>query len=768
MIAAMIAAIYPLVLAFVAGNLSLHSFAELPHLYWFVFALLAGWIFCERLWKQVLGAFCLGFFWTFLFALWQEAEVLPADLEGQVIEVVGRVQSIPIKRANAVRFDLEVTKAPSEQFPKWLALKIYQQQADLRIFDVLQARVKLKRPYGYANPDIFDYQKWLFMHGIGATGYVVSYQLVERNFSSWSLGNLRQWVFDKLQSYRSEFPQVHSIAAITLGLGQLLSYQQREVLATTGTYHLFAVSGLHVGLVFGFFFLLIERVWRFFFLHRYPYPATQVALLGALAPAVIYALLAGFSIPTQRALVMLSCFVFAGVIRRRIALAQSLCIALLLILLLNPLSTLSVSFWLSFSAVALIILFLSIFASSSGLSRWLSLQFYISIAMILPTLLFFMRGAWVAPLANLISVPLTAFLILPLSLLAIACLTFSESLAWSFLYGANWLFAWMWQINQWITSHATSWFQYIDELAFGLALIAVFLVLAIKTTSIRLLSLLLLLPLFNSAGLPPEAGAFRVVFFDVGQGLSVLVRTHQHALLYDTGPSYRSGFNTADAVVLPYLRTQNIATLDALVISHADNDHAGSARQVLQKINTQRIISGEVLDIDEQQVELCHQGQAWRWDGVLFEVLHPISKHSYRGNNASCVLRISNNEHSLLLTADIEKQAERELLRHYSQLSSDVMLVPHHGSRTSSTPKFISAVSPAIAVATSGYRNHFGFPKPDILRRYYQNGVLVLNTAQSGALIFNFPAAGTLNIEAHRIEEPHYWRKTPDLLSPNS
>lgn len=766
----MFAAIYLFTLAFIAGNLFLHSFAELPHVYWYSLAPVAVLMFCKQWWKRGIGAFCAGFFWTLWVASGQGADHLESGLEGQVIEITGRVHSIPIPQVDALRFDLEVLEAPngSQKFPKLLALKIYQRYADIRASDVLRAHVKLKRPYGYANPDTFDYQKWLFMRGMGATGYVKSYQLLERSHSWLDLNYLRQQLFDRLAAHQAQYAQVYSIAAITLGLGQLLTHQQREILSATGTYHLFAVSGLHVGLVFGFFFLLIGAVWRLFFLHRFLYPTTQVAVLGALPPAVIYALLAGFSIPTQRALIMLSCFVVAGVAKQRIALTQSFCIALLLVLLHDPLATLSISFWLSFSAVALIILFLSIFPVLTGWSRWLSLQVYISVAMILPTLLFFMQGAVIAPLANLVSVPLTAFLILPLSLLAVAALVFSEALAFPFLYSADWLFARLWQINQWLAAHTASWFQYIDEFAFGLALLALVLFLTIRIFSLRVVALLLLLPLFNSASLPPEAGAFRVVFFDVGQGVSVLLRTHRHTLLYDTGPSYRSGFNIGDAVILPYLRAQNISVLDKLLISHADNDHVGSAERVAQQVDVRRLLSGEVVTVGGQLSEPCYEGQAWQWDGVSFEILHPPRDHLYSGNDASCVLRISNRVHSLLLTADIEKRAERVLLKHRARLPSDVMLIPHHGSRTSSTPDFISAVSPAIAVVTTGYRNHFGFPKLNIVRRYYERGITILNTAQSGALIFDFPAAGSLDIKAHRMEARHHWRKTPYLLSPSA
>ncbi|MBC6414659.1 MAG: DNA internalization-related competence protein ComEC/Rec2, partial [Chromatiales bacterium] len=730
----MLSPIYIFTLSFLAGNLSLQVLPVVPQIPGSMGVACAALLFFAKLRWRLLGSFCLGLFWT-AYAVSPSSDAgRSAEWEGETVTVVGRVATIPIQRVGSTQFILDVVDAPDiAHFPKRIRTSVYKYGEQIRVTDILHAELKLKAPYGLANPHTFDYQQWLTMRGIDATAYVRSYRKQERTDSAGMIQRWRQLLFDKLQSYKDRFSQIDSIAAITLGLSSLLSYQQRETLSATGTHHLFAVSGLHIGLVFGFFYILIEHLWRILFLHRYLYPSRDVALLGALPAAIAYAALAGFSVPTQRALIMLVCIVCAGLLRYRISLPQSLAVALLLILIYDPLATLSISFWLSFTAVAMIALFLVISPNLRGWKLWFGMQMYIATVMVIPSLLFFTRGALISPFANMVIVPLTAFVVLPCSLMAVAGFMLHDLVALFFMSIADYLFAVLWQINDWFASYAPQWFHAIDNRAALFALIGVVLFVALKRKTLRCFAVLLLLPLLPFFSAPPAVapGAFKVVFFDVGQGLSVLVRTREHNLIYDTGPRYRSGFNAVHSVILPYLRAQHINTLDTLVVSHADNDHAGGAGVLLQYISPHRILVGEAIKTSGHPFEYCRHGQSWLWDGVRFEILYPLQTATATGNNASCVLRISNQEHSLLLTADIEKAAERILATHPS-LSSDVMLVPHHGSRTSSTDDFIDSVSPKMAVVTSSYGNRYALPKPDIIARYYSRGIQVLDTALSG------------------------------------
>ena len=768
----MLSTIHIFAFSFLAGNLCLQLLPVLPKVHGLIFLIFGILLFSHKLRWRLLGGFCLGLFWT-AYNVALDVEGKAASVwEGKTIEVVAQVATIPIRRTGSTQFILKVIEHPDtyKPFPERIRASIYRYGEQIKVSDFLRAKIKLKAPHGFANPDTFDYERWLMMQGIEATAYVVSYQRLEASATAleYSLERWRQRLFDKLESYRHLYAQIDSIAAITLGLGSLLSHQQREILSITGTHHLFAVSGLHIGMVFGLFFLLIECLWRYLFLSRYLYPSRDVALLGALPAAVTYAALAGFSIPTQRALIMLICIVGANFFRYKISLSQSLTVALLLILIYDPSATLSISFWLSFTAVAMIAFFLLIAPNLKGWKLWLGMQAYIATVMIIPSLLFFTQGAPISPLANMVIVPLTAFLVLPCSLLAVASFMLSETIALFFVQIADLLFEILWQINDWFASHKIRWFHHIDNLAASFALTGILLFIVLRKKLARWLSLLLLFPLlpFFSTPLSPPSDTFKVVFFDVGQGLSVLVRTRDHTLVYDTGPYYRSGFNTMDSVVLPYLRARRIDTIDTLVVSHADNDHAGGAKVLMRHISPHRLLGGEPLTVDGRTFELCAKGQSWVWNDVRFEILYPQSDAIYKGNNASCVLRISNRRHSLLLTADIEKAGERILSQH-PLLPSDVILLPHHGSRTSSTPEFISAASPLLAVVTSGYRNRFGLPRADIIDRYYERGIQVLDTAKAGTLIFDFPPDRNFDLQSYRMQDQRYWRNRPNSLWPS-
>ena len=767
----MLSTIYIFAFSFLAGNLSLQLLPVLPKVHSLFFLVFGVLLFSSKLRWRLLGGFCLGLFWTAYTVALDIEDETTSTWNGKTVEVVAQVATIPIRRTGSTQFILKVIEHPDvdQPFPERVRASIYRYGEQIKVSDFLRAKIKLKAPYGFANPNTFDYERWLMMQGIEATAYVVSYQKLEApaTILAYSLERWRQQLFDKLESYRYRYAQVDSVAAITLGLSSLLSHQQREILSATGTHHLFAVSGLHIGMVFGLFFVLIERLWRYLFLSRYLYPSRDVALLGALPVAVAYAALAGFLVPTQRALIMLICIVCANFFRYKISLSQSLAVALLLILVYDPSATLSISFWLSFTAVAMIAFFLLIAPNLKGWKLWIGMQAYIATVMIIPSLLFFTQGAPLSPLANMVIVPLTAFLVLPCSLIAVASFMLSEPIALFFMHIADLLFEMLWQINHWFASHTIRWFHHIDSLTALFALTGILLFIVLRKKLVRWLALSLLFPLlpFFSTPSPLPSGTFKVVFFDVGQGLSVLVRTRKHTLVYDTGPYYRSGFNTMDSVVLPYLRARRIDTIDTLVVSHTDNDHAGGAKVLMRHISPQRLLGGEPLTVNGRSFELCVKGQSWVWDDVRFEILYPESETMYKGNDASCVLRISNGRHSLLLTADIEKAAE-SILSHHPFLSSDVLLIPHHGSRTSSTPEFISAVSPLFAVVTSGYRNRFGLPRTDIVDRYYSRGIQVLDTAKAGALIFDFPPDQNFDLQSYRMHEQRYWRNRPNSLSP--
>ena len=753
----MIAAIHFVALLFLAGNLALHGFAQLPPL---VSALpaaaaLAG-LASRRPWALAAGAFGAGFLCALLAAHDRLGAVLAPELEGETLHIAGRVATIPLERGRYSVLDLDVERvggAGGARVPRKVRVKLYGDHARVRAGDRLQMRARLKRPRGYANPGAFDYGKWLFMRGIGATGYARDWQKTGGG-SRWSPLVWRQHLLDKLRAHRGDAAHLDSVAALSLGFSRSLAPEHSRVLAATGTRHLFAVSGLHIGLVFGLFFLALRALWSRLPAACLRWPPRCAASVAALPFAFGYALLAGFSLPTQRALVMLLCFVFGTLQRRRLTLAQALSASLLAVLLWDPFASLSVSFWMSFTAVAFIVLFVTSYTRAPDWRQWVGMQAGLSLAMILPALLFFSRGSLIAPLANLAAVPLVSFLVLPASLLSTVFAAFGDVPAAFLLRCTDALFEAFWRVGAWLAAFdGAEWFHRPPAWALLSAAAGVAL-LALARARLKPLALVFLLPLLNQASPPPAHGDFEAVFLDVGQGLSVFVATRHHTLLYDTGPAWPS-FSTGEAVVAPYLRSRGVANLDALIVSHTDNDHAGGADGVLRHVGARRLLGGEPFEAAGRRFEACRDGQRWTWDGVRFEVLHPAALR-YAGNNASCVLKITAGGRSLLLTADIEKAAERALLTD-GRVASEVMLVPHHGSRTSSAPAFIDQVSPRLAVVTSGYRNSFGLPKADIIQRYRDRGIRVLNTADTGALTLHFSPSSGLRITAHRDQTRRYW-----------
>ena len=761
----MIASVYIITLSFLAGNLVVHCLPVLPPNLVLVagIATLAG--FVPKRWvpayclhgMRIGAAFIAGFCWTLLVANLHQDDILAAGLENRVQKFQGQVISIPKRGDGRVSFIFKPDRDAKPRLPQKIYFKLYNDDDQVKLKSRLEVMAKLKPPYGYANPGGFDYEKWLFMNRVGANAYALNYRIIPRTDGSTGIDDLRQWLNDRLASHRHAVPHVDSIAALGLGFSRALSPAQNDLLVATGTRHLFAVSGLHINLVFAFFFLIIQWLWSRLLLAKTQYPAASAALLGALPLAACYAFLAGFSLPTQRALIMLSCFVVGWHCKRRLPSGQLLALALLLVLAYDPLSTLSASLWLSFGAVALIAFYLLAYPSQSGWRKWCGLQVYLSLATAALTMLFFSRGSLIAPIANLFVVPLVGFLMLPACLLALAALATDGWLAQVTLTAVGWFFSIFWTALEWLAAFGAEWFWRPSWWVFALALGGILLFAFLPDWRNKCFALLLLLPLFNNHAVEwPAVGAVKIDFLDVGQGLSVVVRTQRHVLLYDTGPYFASGFNTGDTVVIPYLRSLGINKLDTLIVSHNDNDHAGSALPILKKLKVKRILSGEETALGGQPAQRCRRGEHWTWDGVRFEILHPGEGREWRGNNASCVLKISNASHRVLLTADVEASAERVVGR--PDAASDVMLVPHHGSNTSSTPAFIEAVSPRLAIITADYLNQYGFPAAGVVQRYTRRGIEVRNTATDGMLSLDLPPDAPMRLVAYRHAARKYWR----------
>ena len=748
---------------FLLGNVALQGFSELPGWPAFLLVPLVLLIGAKRPLWLFTGAAAGGFLWV-LFAAWAQAEdVLPARLEGVELDALLRVVSIPRDRVRSLRFDARVEDDYGEGLPQKVRVSFYppasvDSRVDIRPGDVLAAKLRLKRPHGYMNPGGFDYERYLFSRRIGATGYVRDFRLVGRG-GERSLQTLRYRLYERMKALGT--PHIGAVIALSLGERGLLTKENREVLLATGTGHLFAISGLHITLVFGFVLFLFRFLWTKFLLEPTLWPSLLAAMIPAFLAACVYAWLAGFTIPTQRALIMLGCVVGCALLRRRISITGALAPAIVAVLVYDPLSTLTASFWMSFIAVGLIALCLRLHPWQQKI-MWVKMQITLALALLPVGLWFFGQGALVAPLANMVAIPVVSLLILPSILLAVPLLPFDIGAAEYLVRFADLLLGLLWQGGEWIGRFDFLQLQYRPPAwSYPFALVGIVAILLASRWRYKLAAAILLLPLSVSVDNGLQKGAFEVTFLDVGQGLSAFVATREHTLLFDTGPSYGESFSAAEAAVVPYLRSRRVSRLDTLLISHSDNDHAGGMEIILDRFKPEKHLGNAAVRETKEEAEVCRKGQSWVWDGVVFEIIHPPSESNsrIRGNNASCVLKVTAQDHSLLLTADIEKASEELLLaQEREKLGASVLLVPHHGSLTSSSDAFVAAVHPRIAVVTSGYRNRFGLPKQEILDKYLAVCARVFDTARTGALTLGFTPGREPEVRyLHRRDEKRFW-----------
>lgn len=757
------------VTAFLAGVLVFQHMPDLPSAWWGMLLPLLP-VLGGRYPAARIAAWCAGgFLWALIHANHVLSTALPADLEGRDLWVEGTVATVPEHRARAVRFQFRIerlnNRAAGHITPLRVRLNWYGAPPALRAGDRWRLRVRLKRPHGFMNPGGFDYEGWLYRNGIRATGYVrpgESGRRLGQNEGYW-LPRLRQRLGDRIRDGLGgrEFGGV--ITALAIGDRQGVPGDQWEVLTRTGTSHLTVISGLHVGLVSGLVFFAARSAWAR--MGRLPLrlPAPQAASVAAMAAAVVYAALAGFSVPTQRALIMVAVVMTAVLARRQHAPSHTLMTALLFVLLYDPLAVMSGGFWLSFSAVAVILFGMAGRAGPGGWWwRWGRVHVLIGIGLAPVMLILFQQVPLAAPVANLVAVPWVTLVVVPLVLGGLALLPWVPAAAGHVLRLADTLFGGLWPLLERIAAwDAAQWIQHAPPpWTLVPAVIGIVLLIAPRGLPARWLGVIWLLPALLVASPRPRDGEFWFTLLDVGQGLSAVVLTRTHALVYDTGARFSADFDAGSAVLVPFLRHHGIETLDVLVVGHGDNDHVGGARALPGSIAVRRVFSSVPEKLPWWPGEHCRDGQRWRWDGVGFEVLHPPAAAAYRGNDASCVLRVSTaGSTAVLLTGDIERPAEQALLRtRTADLRADIIVVPHHGSRTSSSASFIAAVRPRFALFPVGYRNRWGFPHRDVSERYREAGVRLYDTASHGAITFRVaPAAEVVPPLTHRQSRGRYW-----------
>lgn len=771
-------------IVFLIGIVGLQQCVELPHPAWLLLLPFVLFLALSVQRFRLLWILLCGFLWALLHAVATIQINLPASLEGVDLVLEGDIVSIPQRFGDHNRFEFKITQAfqltagPENKLqldttmplPMRVRLDWYGVHEPLFAGDRWRMLVRLKSPHGFMNPGGFDYEGWLFAQGINATGYVKRSENNRRlmqNTTGVSLTALRHRVVHALQAQLQNLKYPGILIALAVGDRQMIHTEQWELLASTGTSHLVAISGLHIGLVAGLMFIVGTFIWR---LSVRLWPALGVRISAksfasvlALISALIYGALAGFSLPTVRALIMLVVVLLGFLLKREMRPFSALMLALFLVLLIDPFAVNTPGFWLSFLAVAVLI-----FIGSDrphqhlGFSRWPHIQLTLTLALLPVTLVWFQRAALSGALANVIAIPLIAMLVVPLTLAGTLLLFLFKPLAIYLFRFADFLLEQVffpllsgfseWPLSQWMQASPPLW-TWIP------AVVGILLLIAPKGFPARWLAVVLLMPLFLALPDKPKEGEVWFSLLDVGQGLAAVIQTHSHVLVYDTGPQFSEDFDTGRAVVLPFLRQQGIKHFDKLMISHADKDHAGGVLSLTKVIMPAEILSSDpaYFAAGGLKVKNCHGLAGWVWEGVTFEILHPQDR-VYKGrNNNSCVLKVSSAGGSVLLPGDIESEAEYGLLAEGMDLKADILLVPHHGSRTSSTEAFIKAVKPRYALFATGYRNRYGFPKVDIVERYRREGAQALISYQQGALLFRLKKGGGINPISYRSEVQRYW-----------
>ncbi len=717
--------------------------------------------------------FILGCCWSLFRAELILSSSLPDELERQSLWLSGRVISIPEYRAHHIRFEflVDALEYQGQEYPTPGKVRLvwYRHYPDLQAGQHYRLQARLKRPHGLMNPGGFDYEAWLFANRIRATGYVLNGQLLTGALRPLfpRINTLRQQVSRRLARFiPRDDPTSGFVLALAIGDRQWIGYQQWQTLNHTGTSHLMAISGLHIGLIAAFGFFLGRWCWSLLgyflpvLLLKLPAPHAG-ALMGLLA-AVLYAALAGFAIPAQRALIMVSIVMLSLYIGRRISLINMLLLALLLVILLDPMSLMSAGFWLSFAAVSVIAF--GVFGRHNRQSLWQKIgHIHVLLALgLMPILLFFFAQVpLLSAIANFVAVPLVSLLVVPL-VLSGSLISMSSEAGYIPLNMAQRLLSFLWDFLRWLDSLSVSVWEYAlpDPLWLIPAIIGILILLMPRGLPGRWVGLVWLLPMLFVQHSAPSKGEFVLTLLDVGQGLSAVVRTEQHTLVFDAGAKYSEQFEMGGAVVAPFLRQQGISKIDTFLISHGDNDHIGGAAGLLKRIPAERILSSVPEALQVFPAQACEDGQHWDWDGVSFQIMQADALPVEDENDRSCVLKVTAEGGSLLLTGDIEIPAEQALIEKYGEaMQADILIVPHHGSKTSSSEAFLDKVKPREVLYPLGYRNRYGFPHPQVHARYQARGLVPISTAEAGAI--GLRVGESLSApESYRISHRRFWHAT--------
>ncbi|AOI57926.1 DNA internalization-related competence protein ComEC/Rec2 [Burkholderia diffusa] len=762
-------------------------------------------------------ACAIGFGYAAARAEWRLRDSLPVEREGRDIVVTGVISGLPVIDGTGARLLLAVESndAGLDRFPPVIRLswRTYGAPAargavpDLRAAQRWRLVVRLKRPHAEANPGVRDSEATWLAAGIRAIGYVVAperAELLDARASGWraSIDRMRDALRSGIDdALGSDARHRGIVTALAVGDQSGIGDADWRVLRNTGTSHLVAISGLHVGLIGAIAGGIVSWVWRRLRWRGHAaalaMPAPYAASVAALTAAAGYAALAGFNVPAQRAWWMIAAGAAAYLAGRSVPTSAVLCAALGGVLLVDPWAVVSAGFWLSFGAVAVILMAVAGWRAvrefdrgddrgtdgTAAVDRWRRLcawckragrrvaeatrvQYAVTIGLAPLTAAWFAQISVSGPFGNAFAIPWVSAVVTPVVLAGIGLPAPLDAYAFRLAHAAlEPMMALLRHLADWPAG--VFWLRMPDWPALTLACVGVAWVLMPRGWPLRWAAPMTWLPLVAPAPDVPPLGGFRLTVLDVGQGASVLVETARRTLLFDAGPGAESTHAGA-RIVAPALRARGIRTIDSLVLSHADADHAGGAAAVYAAADVRQLLAGIApqhrLWRDAQVAGVadrlpCAGGQRWAWDGVVFTMLWPPGAAGAGATNErSCVLRIDAGDTSALLTGDIEARAERRLVEHARDaLVAQILVVPHHGSRTSSVEPFLDSVGPRVAVFPVGYRNRFGHPHRTVLARYEMRGIPLPRTDRDGAVRFDVAPGGGFAFERHRDARRRYW-----------
>lgn len=758
---------------FLAGMLAVQWLPRLPPREWIAgasaVAALLAWRFPST---RCVAIVVLGMAW----ASWCGSRAmdarLPHELEGQDLVVTGTVDGLPQVRGEATRFVLRVEQASLTGKPVAMSglVRLAWYAAGDRGAPAIEPctrwrlRLRLKRPRGLVNPGGSDGERSALERGIVAAGYVREDPDNQRLDASYCIDGWRASIASDIARLVGNEQAAALLRAFAVGDTRGLDREDWTVARANGASHLIAISGFHVGVAAVAGVGLARLLYLLFPRLGLRAPRRQAEALASLAFAAAYSALAGFGLPTVRTLLMIGAIAWARCLRRQATPVQSLAIALSVILLADPLAVLSAGFWLSFAGVGFLMLCLSV--QGRGWRRFLRelllAQAVMAAAMMPLALWFFGETSVTGIVSNLVAVPFVSFLVIPLTLAGTALLLLAPPLAGPVLVLAGRLIEAQWwlfeRMAEWPGAHGH--LPDVRPWALGMALLGAAWLFLPRGLPMRWLGAVLFLPLVWPPVERPGYGGFRMWMLDVGQGLAVVLRTHGHALVFDAGARFPSDFDMGEAAVLPSVRALGLPAPERLIVSHADNDHAGGMAAVAAAYPSAAILAGEPERTPVPAMP-CTAGQTWTWDGVRFRMLGPrAGAATASGNDRSCVLLVEGRAGRALLTGDIGIQAESGLAEAVGEGTPLVLQVPHHGSRTSSGRAFVHGLSPLLALVSAGWRNRFGHPHPLVVERYAAFRVPLLNTAELGAIEVDFPADGPPRVtRSWRAYRARYWRE---------